>query len=42
MPSGAAIRRCDGLERGDWPAPATVSSVRGTWAAALLDAFDDD
>jgi hypothetical protein len=33
-----AMRR---LERGDWPAPATVSSVYGTWAAALLAAFED-
>jgi hypothetical protein len=30
------------LERGDWPAPATVSGLYGTWAAALLDAFDDE
>jgi hypothetical protein len=29
------------LERGDWPAPATVSGLYGTWAAPLLDAFDD-
>src|SRR3954467_13673036 len=29
------------LERGDWPAPATVSALYGTAAAALLDAFTD-
>ncbi len=33
-----AMRR---LEDGDWPAPATVGSLYGTWAAALTDAFDD-
>ena len=33
-----AMRR---LERGEWPAPATVSGLYGTWAAALLDAFTD-
>src|SRR4051812_3313942 len=31
-----AMRR---LERGDWPAAATVSDLYGTWAAALTDAF---
>jgi hypothetical protein len=33
-----ALRR---LERGDWPAPATVTERYGRWAAALLDAFTD-
>jgi hypothetical protein len=33
-----ALRR---LERGDWPAPATVSGLYGTWAAAVTDAFSD-
>jgi hypothetical protein len=33
-----ALRR---LERGDWPAAATVSALYGTWAAAQLDAFPD-
>ena len=33
-----ALRR---LERGEWPSPATVSNLYGTWAAALLDAFAD-
>jgi hypothetical protein len=32
-----ALRR---LEHGDWPAPATVSALYGTLAAARLDAFD--
>jgi AraC-like DNA-binding protein len=31
-----AMRR---LERGEWPAPATVSELYGTWAMALADAF---
>jgi hypothetical protein len=33
-----ALRR---LERGDWPASATVSAVYGTWTAALVDAFHE-
>jgi hypothetical protein len=33
-----ALRR---LGRDEWPAPATVSKPYRTWAAALLDAFDD-
>jgi hypothetical protein len=33
-----AIRR---LERGDWPSPATVNQIYGTWATALLDAFSE-
>jgi hypothetical protein len=33
-----AMRR---LERRDWPAPATVSGLYTTWAAAVLDAFSD-
>jgi hypothetical protein len=28
------------LERDDWPAPATVSGLYGTWATALADAFE--
>ena len=28
------------LKRGEWPSPATVSALYGTWAAALTDAFD--
>ena len=31
-----AMRR---LERDDWPAPATVNKLYGTWASALADAF---
>ena len=31
-----AVRR---LQDGEWPAPATVSTLYGTWAAALVDAF---
>ena len=31
-----ALRR---LECGDWPAPATVNKLYGTWAGALADAF---
>jgi hypothetical protein len=34
-----ALRR---LERGEWPAPAIVSGLYGTWAAALTDAFPAD
>jgi hypothetical protein len=34
-----AMRR---LERGDWPSPATVSTLYGTWAAALSDALPPD
>ena len=33
-----ALRR---LETDDWPAPATVIRVYGTWAQALADAFAD-
>jgi hypothetical protein len=33
-----ALRRLAG---GDWPAPATVSKLYGTWARALTDAFAD-
>jgi hypothetical protein len=29
------------LERGDWPAPGTVSALCGTWSAAQPDAFTD-
>src|SRR4051794_26744873 len=29
------------LEAGDWPAPATVTTLYGTWARALIDAFAD-
>ena len=32
-----AMRR---LQAGDWPAPATVHKLYGSWAAALADAFD--
>ena len=31
-----ALRR---LELGTWPAPATVGSIYGTWAAAVTDVF---
>jgi len=39
-------RRCGaqatrGLERGDWPAPATVNTVYCSWGAARLDAFPE-
>jgi hypothetical protein len=27
-------------QRGDWPAPATVSALYGSWAAARLDALN--
>jgi hypothetical protein len=33
-----ALRR---LEQGEWPSPATVSELYGTWAAALSDAFTE-
>ena len=33
-----ALRR---LEAGDWPAPATVTRLYGTWAHAVADAFAD-
>jgi hypothetical protein len=33
-----ALRR---LEAGDWPAPATVYKLYGTWASALDEAFAD-
>src|SRR3954452_415665 len=33
-----ALRR---LGTGDWPAPATVTKLYGTWAHALADAFAD-
>ena len=33
-----ALRR---LESGDWPAPATVTKLYGTWARAAADAFAD-
>ena len=29
------------LERGDWPAPATVNTVYCSWGAARLDAFPE-
>jgi hypothetical protein len=29
------------LERDDWPAAATVSTLYGTWASAVADAFAD-
>jgi hypothetical protein len=32
-----ALRR---LERDEWPSPATVSKLYGTWAAALRVTFD--
>jgi hypothetical protein len=32
-----ALRR---LERGEWPAPATVSGLYGSWASAVADAFE--
>jgi hypothetical protein len=42
--SATHARRCGAqamhrLERDDWPAPATVGALYGTWAAALSDAF---
>ena len=40
--AGAGRRRLRRLERGDWPSPATVSGLYGTWAAARTDAFPTD
>ena len=36
---GDALAR---LNEGDWPPPATVIDLYGTWAAALADAFADN
>jgi len=36
---GDALAR---LNEGDWPPPATVIDLYGTWAAALEDAFADN
>jgi hypothetical protein len=33
-----AMRR---LERGEWPASATVGALDGAWAAALADALEE-
>ena len=33
---GEALKR---LDNGEWPSPATVIDLYGTWAAAVADAF---